>query len=76
MNGEPVGVWKITPTGLSEFAYVDSWLASSIARPISLFMPLRKEKYSGDLVSSWFDNLLPNNDVIRRRIRDRFAIAV
>jgi len=36
-------------------------------------MPLREQKYSGDVVHSFFDNLLPDNDVIRRRIRDRFS---
>ncbi|PWW80980.1 hypothetical protein CR164_12725 [Prosthecochloris marina] len=34
---------------------------------------MRKKKYTGDSVYFFFDNLLPNSDAIRKRIRDRFA---
>jgi serine/threonine-protein kinase HipA len=73
MNGEQVGEWKLASTGLHEFVYADSWLSSPLSRPITLSMPLREARYSGDIVHSFFDNLLPDNEVIRRRIRDRFA---
>lgn len=73
MNGETVGEWLLASTGTHEFTYAESWLSSSLTRPLSLSMPLRQEKYTGDIVYNWFDNLLPNNDVIRRRLRDRFA---
>lgn len=73
MNGEAVGEWYISSAGIHEFTYADSWLISPLARALSLSMPLREQKYSGAIVCSWFDNLLPNNDLIRRRIMDRFA---
>jgi serine/threonine-protein kinase HipA len=73
MNGELVGAWNLSTVGSHEFFYADSWLSSPLSRPLSLSMPLREQKYSGDLVHSFFDNLLPDNDVIRRRIRDRFS---
>ncbi|NTW68784.1 MAG: type II toxin-antitoxin system HipA family toxin [Chlorobiaceae bacterium] len=73
MNGELVGEWKLTSTGSHEFLYAESWLSSPFSRPLSLSIPLREERYSGDIVHSFFDNLLPDNDAIRRRIRDRFA---
>jgi serine/threonine-protein kinase HipA len=73
MNGELVGEWNLTTFGSHEFSYAASWLSSPLSRPVSLSMPLREQKYSGDVVHSFFDNLLPDNDVIRRRIRDRFS---
>ena len=73
MNGDLVGEWNLTTIGSHEFVYTASWLSSPLSRPVSLSMPLREQKYSGDVVHSFFDNLLPDNDVIRRRIRDRFS---
>ncbi len=73
MNGDLVGEWNLTTVGSHEFVYTASWLSSPLSRPVSLSMPLREQKYSGDVVHSFFDNLLPDNDVIRRRIRDRFS---
>ncbi len=51
--------------GSYEFVYAASWLSSSLSRPLSLSMLLREQKFSGDVVHSFFDNLLPDNDVIR-----------
>lgn len=73
MNGEHVGEWTLRPNGMHEFAYGSSWLISPNSRPLSLSMPLRGEPYSGEAVYAYFDNLLPNNDTIRRRIQNRFA---
>ena len=73
MNGELVGAWNLGTVGSHEFVYAGSWLSSPLSRPLSLSMPLREQKYSGDVVHSFFDNLLPDNDVIRRRIRNRFS---
>lgn len=73
MNGESVGAWKVLPSGQHEFAYADEWIVSPASRPISISMPVRTEKYGGDIVHDYFDNLLPNSDEIRRRLRDKFA---
>ena len=73
MNGEMVGKWTLTSAGSHEFAYADTWVASPFSRPLSLSLPIRKKKYTGDSVYFFFDNLLPNSDAIRKRIRDRFA---
>jgi len=73
MNGEMVGEWTLTFAGSHEFAYADSWVSSPFSRPLSLSLPIRKKKYTGDSVYFFFDNLLPNSDAIRKRIRDRFA---
>ena len=39
--------------------------------PVSLSMPLREERYTGDAVLAAFDNLLPDNDDIRRHLAER-----
>ncbi|MGI9335807.1 MAG: HipA N-terminal domain-containing protein, partial [Gammaproteobacteria bacterium] len=75
MNGELVGCWTLVSNGQHEFRYADGWLESSLARPISLSMPLQPPDfvYRGERVEAFFDNLLPDSSEIRRRIRSRFA---
>ncbi len=76
MNGELVGHWSVRG-GSADFAYEQSWLASPLARPISLSMPLRPsaEPYRGPLVTAFFDNLLPDSRRIRERLQQRFHSA-
>ncbi|MCS5708750.1 type II toxin-antitoxin system HipA family toxin [Candidatus Berkiella cookevillensis] len=73
MNGIQVGVLQQLPNDLS-FVYQDDWLHNKNARPISLSMPLREETYIGDVVYNYFDNLLPDSVLIRKRIQARFQI--
>ncbi len=75
MNGELVGLWKQNSSHTNEFKYYDSWLESKNSRPISLSMPLAPEsvRYSGQVVENFFDNLLPDNREIRKRIQSRFS---
>jgi len=74
MNGEHVGEWRRSPGGGQEFAYAESWLTSSAARPISLSLPLRPhtQPYRKG-VAEFFDNLLPDSRAIRERIQRRFG---
>jgi serine/threonine-protein kinase HipA len=73
MNGEWVGNWHRPASGGQAFQYVESWLSSPSARPISLSLPLRpsNEPYRAG-VEAFFDNLLPDNRQIRERIQRRF----
>jgi len=75
MNGELVAEWRVNPHGEHELRYAESWLSSDAARPLSLSLPLRPagHPYRGERVSAFFDNLLPDNDVIRRRMQARFS---
>ncbi|MBL8949160.1 MAG: type II toxin-antitoxin system HipA family toxin [Myxococcaceae bacterium] len=75
MNGEAVARWTTAPGGLDELSYMPEWLASPLARPLSLSLPLRPgpEPYRGRVVHDYFDNLLPDNDDIRARIQRRFG---
>jgi len=73
MNGERVGTWTAHPAKPDEFRYAPEWLAADGARPISLSMPLRPTEYKGEIVTAYFDNLLPDSRRIRDRIQRHFG---
>jgi serine/threonine-protein kinase HipA len=67
-----VGVLDRAANGAISFAYDQEWLADTRrAMPVSLSLPLREERYSGAEVSAFFDNLLPDNDQIRRKVAEK-----
>lgn len=72
MNGIPVGYWETTRQG-ERLAYFDEWLTDEQARPLSLSLPFLpgNPPHQGQAVAHFFDNLLPDNDVIRRRLAQR-----
>lgn len=73
MNGEHVGVWHRGRTGNHRFTYESTWLNSPRVRPLSLSMPMTPDRtVSGEIVVNYFDNLLPDDDRIRRRVATRF----
>jgi serine/threonine-protein kinase HipA len=71
LNGQLVGRLTKEASGSVEFLYHESWLARENAVPVSLSLPLREDKYVGRPVVAVFDNLLPDNDDIRRRLAAR-----
>ncbi len=73
-NGLRVGTWRIPTSGGMEFTYDETWVASENARPLSLSLPLNfdGQPLKGDRVGFFFDNLLPDSEAIRRRVRARF----
>jgi serine/threonine-protein kinase HipA len=74
MNGELVGEWTTSRTGTPLFRYVETWPRSPRARALSLSLPITADLIvRGAVVDNYFDNLLPDNPDIRRRIRTRFA---
>ena len=69
LNGRRVGVLERAPNGAVSFAYDETWLGDTRrAMPVSLSLPLREERYAGAEVSNFFDNLLPDNLDIRKKI--------
>ena len=73
MNGERVGAWSRGRTGRHRFTYDASWLESEHVRALSLSLPIPVgRQVSGDAVVHYFDNLLPENERIRRRLSARF----
>lgn len=74
MNGEHVGTWFWSRTGTAGLRYSDQWLRSERMRPLSLSLPIPAghPEIHGRAVENWFDNLLPDSDRIRERLRRRF----
>jgi serine/threonine-protein kinase HipA len=62
-------------SGAVDFRYDEDWLGWADAIPVSLSLPLREDRYIGAPVIAVFDNLLPDNDDIRRRLAERTQAA-
>lgn len=71
LNGRLVGHYRSGPSGGISFSYARPWLDWDRAFAISRQLPLMDGTQSGTSVSAVFENLLPDNDVIRRRIAER-----
>ena len=74
-NGLRVGPW--TPAGRrpTELRYDDDWVRSAAGRPVSLSLPFLagNAPHRGERVENYFDNLLPENETIRRRLARKYA---
>ena len=71
LNARLVGRLHRSAGGAIEFWYDESWLNWEGALPVSLSLPLREDRYSGDAVITVLDNLLPDDETVRRRIAER-----
>ena len=74
MNGHCVGVWRVGTTGHHKFEYDSGWMRHPQGRPISLSLPFSAGPLEGEVVRNYFDNLLPDSESIRKRIRARHRI--
>jgi serine/threonine-protein kinase HipA len=76
LNGSPVGYWDASAGG-NTLTYFDEWIDDEQGRPLSLSLPFQpgNAPYRGQVVQNYFDNLLPDSDVIRRRIAQHFRKA-
>ena len=75
MNGLRVGAWTQARRGTDQFQYDEAWVGDPAARVLSLSLPFLPGNlpHRGDRVAHFFDNLLPDSDAIRRRLRSKFA---
>jgi serine/threonine-protein kinase HipA len=71
LNGMLVGQLKKATNGQISFKYDDNWLAEGFQ--ISNSLPLQEDEYKGQEVSRYFDNLLPDNAIIKRNIATKFG---
>lgn len=71
LNARLVGQLVREPSGGVSFAYARDWLEWEHRMPVSLSLPLQENRYSGAPVMAVFDNLLPDSDIIRRRVAER-----
>jgi serine/threonine-protein kinase HipA len=74
MNGLRVGTWSVV-RGTHRLQYDPDWVESPAGRALSLSLPFTPGNvpHTGDVVRNYFDNLLPDSDAIRSRIRSRFG---
>jgi len=73
LNGRLLGSLNRAMSGAIGFAYASEWLDWPHAMPVSLSLPLSRQRYVGAPVTAVFDNLLPDNDDIRRRMAERLG---
>lgn len=74
MNNILVGEWEKKNSGEETFQYLSSWLNSSYARSLSLSMPIRKDKYTNEIVENFFSNLLPEKKEVLESLQRKFQI--
>ena len=71
LNSRLVGLLRRQTSGAISFQYDRSWLEWDSSLPVSLSLPLREQAYLGAPVLAVFENLLPDNDTLRRQIAAR-----
>lgn len=72
MNGIRTGTLMREAGGSLIFTYDPDWLTQSNSRPISLSMPLTEIPFKGRVVDCFFDNLLPDSELILEHLQTRF----
>ncbi|MDM0040896.1 type II toxin-antitoxin system HipA family toxin [Variovorax sp. J22G21] len=74
-NGNVVGEWSVRE-GVHRFQYADAWAGSAEATPLSRSLPLTQGNvaHAGQVVQSYFDNLLPDSEDMRRRLQSQIAM--
>lgn len=70
LNGRLVGHLRRLAGGAVDFRYAQQWLGWEYALPVSISLPLREDRYTGDPVLAVFDNLLPDGEPMRRRMAE------
>lgn len=77
MNGIFVGTWERVQ-GVDRLTYDANWTGSRGGRPLSLSLPFSHtpaptQSLRGARVAAYFENLIPGNDRILQRLRDRYG---
>ena len=71
LNGALVGSLKKDLSGLISFKYDKEWIVGNFA--ISHSLPIQEQEYKGEVVSRYFDNLLPDNEEVKKLIAEKFG---
>lgn len=75
LNSRLVGRLERQASGAIAFGYDPRWLGWEHALPVSLSLPLREDRFLGAPVLAVFENLLPDERAIRRRLAERVGAA-
>ena len=71
LNTVFVGILKKSTSGEISFQYDEEWIQNGFE--ISRSFPLKEDSYKGEVVSRYFDNLLPDNDNIKKLVATKFG---
>ncbi len=71
LNTASVGILKKSSGGEISFEYSEGWLNDGFE--ISRSLPLQKGQYKGESASRYFDNLLPDNEDIKKIVATKFG---
>jgi len=71
LNSRLVGQLRRETSGAISFQYDQSWREWESALSVSLSLPMREQPYIGAPVLAVFENLLPDNERLRRQIAAR-----
>ena len=71
LNNRLVGHLLKETSGAISFQYDESWLSWSSTFPISMSLPLREDAFRGDRVVAVCENLLPDSEILRRRVAEK-----
>lgn len=75
MNGMFVGQWQRSSGGQDVLVYAPEWMADEQGRPLSLSLPFGgSAALRGAAVAAYFDNLIPDNEQILRRLQERHRL--
>jgi len=73
MNGRYVGAWQQVRGGRDRLTYDKRWISDPQSRALSLSLPITSDAaITSEAVGHYFDNLLPDSQGIRDRLRTRF----
>ena len=75
LNARHVGQLVRERNGAVSFTYDPAWLGWDHRMPISLSLPLQRDRFVGAPVMAVFENLLPDSEPIRRRVAERVGAA-
>src|SRR4051812_24146153 len=71
LNDKEVGRLQKDSGGGLSFVYDEAWLMRPDAVPVSLSLPFQLEPFRGAAVQRVFENLLPDSDLLLRKVAER-----
>jgi serine/threonine-protein kinase HipA len=74
MNGLHAATWSVS-AGVHHLHYDHEWVANPVGRALSLSLPFVPGNipHRGEVIESYFDNLLPDSADIRKRFQTKFS---
>ena len=72
--GRLAGRLRQDATGYLAYAYEPSYAGDPASRPLSMSLPLRLEEFTERECQPFFAGLLPDSDLVRKTLAERFAI--